>query len=321
MSLQALSELEVYAELLDIDAERTRYIRDGKLDLEEIANQADLHLNELRDKFHQLPNDTFNAVVKFITAVYLSYLDAEFVATQPEGGTVYSPDKLIDSARLLTLESANIGQVKEFYDAMEEGLGNSKRFMYKLVVEDLPDILAKSKSNEKYKDVFGYFATEVMREAAHLTDSGCRDKGFTFRKQYRELVQKYFPYINSDQKDGVQSATAALDIDILERYATMGLVNGVKSFQRNYGRVINVKWKSQPDGHNRQISFTFDPGNGPNSVYKSNANLEGVKVTPQVKDFLTGVTNVAAQYLRGSGQTGPELTETIACLRNVKRHL
>ena len=318
MGIEAiLGELTTYVEFLSVDDERTIHINKGKLDIVGIAQEAEAHQGELQSRFTDLPNDVTEAAFKFSIDAYLSYLDSAFVATQAEGGTVYSPDKLIDSVRMLTLSFNRSEDVKNFYEALVAGLTNSKRFMYRIVVDDLTKVLSDIKGDKSNMTKFGAFAIDVAKKAAYLTETGSRDKGKAFEKEYRDIVQSHFPSLN--ENDNIKGATEALDYDILEIYAKMGVVSGVRAFQRDYGNILSVQYTDHNKGHDRHLSFTFQPDGSP--PYKSNAHLEGVKVSAQVKNFVVGVIGVAIQNLKTKGVSGQELTDNLACLSYVKKHL
>ena len=321
-----LEDLGAFAELLHVDATRTEFINEKKgLDLEAIADHAESYFDELKNRFSKLPHKVADAAMRFTSDVYLSYLDSEFVDTQPEGSTIYSPDTLVYAARNLTLEFGNLGQITQFYAGLEDSLKISKRFMYKLITGDIPKIWSQVKEGENYSgEKFGRFVLDVIEKATNLSRTGDTDKGESFQNEFDGLVRTYF---HKDVRINDSEATRVLDMDILESYANQGTVAGVKAFQKDYGELIYAKWSSQPDGRNRQISYNFvipndnDKGGTSFDSYRSRVNLEGVKISPQVKNLLLAIGDVTAGNLRKRGMLGGELTDTIAYKNNVAKHL
>ena len=323
--IKKLDELGTFAELLRADPDRTKFVKkDNLLDLEGIAADGESHLEQLKKRFSKLPHRVADAVMQFTADAYLSYLDCEFVKTQSESNMVYSPDSLINTVRKLTLELDNLGQVTRFYEKLGEGLEKSKRFVYKLIVADIPKIFSQVKEREDYsRENFGAFVLEVIERATYLTREGNADKGTTFRKKFAELVGHYFPDSSLRIDNG---ATKALDMDILEQYAGMGVLAGARAMQNDYGEIINAKWRSISDGRNRHISLSFipaDSGSHNNSyiAYKSNVNLEGVMAPPTIKSFLIAMGEIASANLRKRGIRDTQLTETAAYIRNVGKYL
>ena len=317
---ERLQELSAFAEFLEVDIKRTKFIKDsGSLDLERIAAGADSYLASVEERFSKLPDKVADSALQFTSGAYLRYLDSEFVGTQLKNGAVYSPDSIVNAARALTLEFENLGQVNSFYEMLEQGLEKSKRFVYKLITQDILSIHSKVNERKGYtREKFGDFALDVMKNAINLTRNGSTDKGTAFKNRFYELVNQYFPESNLTIGN-----TKGLDMDILENYAVLGKVGGIIQLQRDYGKAIHARWSSHPDGHNRRISLGFEISNGEESTtYKSGIDLEGVRVPPQVKQLLMGIGETTAANIRaGNGKYGAFLDDTIAYIKNVRNHL
>lgn len=315
-----VQELSTFAEFLTVDPKRTKFIdHSSGLDLERIAADADSYLASVEKRFSKLPDKVADSALQFTSGAYLRYLDSEFVGTQLENGAAYSSDSIVNAARMLTLEFGNLGQVNSFYEMLEKGLEKSRRFVYKLITADIPPILPEVRKRKDYSgEKFGAFVLDVMKDAINLTRSGNSDKGTTFRNRFYELVDQYFPKSNLKIDD-----TKGLDMDILEGYAGLGKVEGVMKLQQDYGKVIYAKWNSKPDGRNRRISLGFEIPNGDgHTTYTSSIDLEGIRISPHVKQLLIGIGEVTAGNLRGrnEGRRGL-LDDTLAYTNNVGKHL
>jgi hypothetical protein len=317
---QILAEVETFSEFLKLDAKRTGHITDGRLNLSGVAVETERHLAEVQKKFPEMPEDSQlgEAIARFTTDAYITYLDGDFVSTQ--NSTIYSADRFVESVRHISLEFGEPNQIAQFYSDINSGLKDSKRFMWKLLVNDIPNVLSRAKENGKYTadDIFQY-VTDVMKHAVSFSQAGSKDKGTTFANNFNRLTQTYFSEQMSETT--MPETRAALDFDILGRYASQGVIAGMRELQNDYGIVVNARWSSQPDGKNRLIGLGIVGREGADEIpYRSNINLEGVRVPQNVKDFLIALGEVATRNARARGLT-TEIRETAAYIRNATRHL